>query len=73
MEVTSRDGKNCSKRRLAQRGSFAVDACECGAVHLTIGYVTMRLERSACAEMADAIAEALDLLATQNRPPRLLS
>ena len=71
--MTSRDGKNCSKRRLAQRGSFAVDACECGAVHLTIGYVTMRLERSACAEMADAIAGALDLLATQNRPPRLLS
>jgi len=52
----------CRRRKLAQRESFSVDACDCGALHLTIGYVTMRLDPCAYREMAAVISEALDRL-----------
>ena len=48
--------KNCRRHRLAERASFSVDECECGALHLTIGYVTMRLEACAYREMAGGAA-----------------
>ncbi len=60
--------KNCRRHRLAQRASFSVDECECGALHITIGYVTMRLEACAYREMAAAVAEALNQLPVQDRP-----
>lgn len=65
--------KNCSKQRLAQRGSFAVDSCDCGALHLTIGYITLRLEPRACIELTGALCEALDQLAGERRHTTLLS
>ena len=55
---------NCRRRRLAERASFSVDECDCGAVHLTIGYVTMRLDPCAYREMAAAVSEALERLPT---------
>ena len=70
--MDSLDKKLCRRRRLAQRGSFTVDECECGAIHLTIGYVTIRLERCAYHEMASAVFEALGLV-TQSRSTSLLS
>jgi hypothetical protein len=60
--------KNCRRRRLAHRASFSVEECECGALHLTIGYVTLRLEVCAYREMAAAVTEALDQLPVQHHP-----
>lgn len=60
--------KNCRRHRLAERASFSVDECECGALHLTIGYVTMRLEACAYREMAAAIIEALARLPAASSP-----
>ena len=54
--------KNCRRRRLAHHASFSVDECDCGALHLTIGYVTLRLEVCAYREMAAAVTEALNQL-----------
>jgi hypothetical protein len=59
---------NCQRRRLAECGSFAVDECDCGAIHITIGYVTMRLDPRAYRELARAILEALDHLSVHQRP-----
>jgi hypothetical protein len=59
--------KNCRRRRLAHRAPFSVEKCECGALHLTIGYVTLRLEVCAYREMAAAVSEALDELPVQRR------
>ena len=50
--------KNCRRHGLAERASFSVGQCECGALHLTIGYVTMRLEAYGHREMAAAAIEA---------------
>jgi hypothetical protein len=52
------DGK-CERRRLAQRGSFNVEACDCGAVHHTIGFLTVRLDSCAYRELADALHDGL--------------
>jgi hypothetical protein len=60
--------KNCRRRRLAHHASFSVDECDCGALHLTIGYVTLRLEVCAYREMAAAVTEALNQLPVQHRP-----
>jgi len=57
----------CRRRRLAERQSFAVDECACGAVHLTIGYVTMRLDPCAYREMAATVTEALAQLPPAHR------
>ena len=59
----------CRRRRLAARPSFSVDVCECGAVHLTVGYTTMRLDEGAFREMAAMLAEALSHLSP--RPQHL--
>jgi hypothetical protein len=60
--------EKCERRRLAARASFAVDECNCGSIHLTIGYVTIRLDPNAYSEMAVAIAEAFDRLSAHARP-----
>lgn len=36
----------------------AVERCACGAIHLTIGAVTLRLQREAFVAIADPIADA---------------
>jgi hypothetical protein len=60
--------KNCRRNRLAERASFSVDECECGAVHLTIGFVTMRFDPCAYREMAAAVIEALPRLPIHTGP-----
>jgi len=49
----------CRRRRLAERPSFSVDECDCGALHLTIGYVTMRLDPCAYRELTAVVNEGL--------------
>jgi hypothetical protein len=58
----------CLRRRLAGRASFSVDECDCGAIHLTIGYITLRLDPCAFREMAAAVIEALEQLPERNHP-----
>jgi len=48
----------CNRRTLAV-GEFAmVEQCTCGAVHVTIGPVTLRLSASAIAPIASTLSEA---------------
>ena len=44
---------------MAEYGTFKIDACDCGIVHLTIGCLTLRFEPSAYDELASAIDESL--------------
>ena len=62
------DESKCRRRRLAERASFSIDECDCGAIHLTIGYVTMRLDPCAFREMAARAGFAFDRLPDQSRP-----
>jgi hypothetical protein len=49
----------CEKRTLATHGPFNVQVCDCGAIHLTLGFVTVRLEPSAYRELAAVVAAGL--------------
>jgi len=51
--------RKCEKRMLAAHGPFKVQMCDCGAVHLTAGFVTLRLEPSAYRELAAVVNEGL--------------
>jgi hypothetical protein len=60
--------RKCEKRRLAAHGPFNVQICDCGAVHLTAGFVTLRLEPSAYCELAAVVNEGLLALTVQTAP-----
>lgn len=49
----------CERQRLAEHGSFTVELCDCGAVHLAIGFVTLRLDPRAYRELARTVDEGL--------------
>jgi hypothetical protein len=49
----------CKRIRLAGNGLFTIDLCECGAVHLTIGFTTLRLAPSAYRELAYLLDQGL--------------
>lgn len=48
----------CPRHLLASRPIGAVELCHCGAVHLTIGGVTLRVVPAAVSELADLLADA---------------
>ena len=60
--------RKCEKRRLAEHGPFNVQMCDCGAVHFTAGFVTLRLEPSAYRELATVVNEGLLGLTAQIEP-----
>ena len=62
-----KDDTPCRRRRLASRASFAVEECDCGAVHLTIGYVTLRLDPCAYREVVAMMNDALERLPAPHR------
>jgi hypothetical protein len=62
------NGNTCRRRRLAERASFSVDECDCGAVHLTIGYVTLRLDPCAYREVVATMNDAVERLPSVDRP-----
>lgn len=43
---------------LARAPGIEIDACRCGAIHLTIGALTLRLEPAAFDRLSATIAEA---------------
>lgn len=60
--------KNCKRRRIAESGSFHIELCKCGVVHLTIGCLTLRLDPNAYRELAIAIHKSLPNLETHDAP-----
>ena len=70
---------NCSRRVLAAGDYMLVEQCTCGAVHLTIGAVTLRLSRTAIPSLAETLGEAArslilrDALAAPARGDEVLS
>lgn len=56
------NSEKCVRRRLAERGTFIVEICDCGAVHLTIGFLTLRLDPCAYRALAGALDDALRVL-----------
>ena len=54
--------RQCKKTRAAECGAFSVDLCDCGVVNLIVGFVTIRLEKPALADLAEAIRVGLDAL-----------
>ncbi len=52
----------CQRHLLARNPVGAVELCHCGAVHLSIGGVTLRLMPGAIARLAELLAEAADEL-----------
>jgi len=58
----------CEKRKLAERGNFNVELCDCGAVHLTVGFLTLRLDPRAYRELAGAIDQGLRAMEVRDQP-----
>ncbi|HEY0250708.1 MAG TPA: hypothetical protein VGC41_04245 [Kofleriaceae bacterium] len=54
--------QSCRRDILASSDFALVERCNCGAVHLTIGAVTLRLAPSAIAELAETLADAATAL-----------
>jgi hypothetical protein len=50
--------RECTRRTLAAGDYMVVEQCSCGAVHVTIGAVTMRLTASALPALAQTLDEA---------------
>ncbi len=52
----------CHRAPLAQGALCTVDYCNCGIVHLTVGAVTLRLDRDAAQHLCKTVADALRIL-----------
>ncbi len=51
--------RDLCRRQLLARGPFAlIERCSCGAVHLTVGAVTLRLAPEALVELATVVGDA---------------
>ncbi|HYC23854.1 MAG TPA: hypothetical protein VEI94_14180 [Candidatus Bathyarchaeia archaeon] len=46
-------------RKLVKHGPFTVELCDCGLVHLSASFLTLRLDRGSYRELALAITAAL--------------
>ena len=49
----------CTRRPLAGSEQCIVEECACGAIHVTIGAITMRLGPGTVADMAGTLTEAM--------------
>ncbi len=58
--------RECQRQTLARSGFAIVELCNCGAVHLTLGAVTLRLAPEVMPELAQTVAEAARELALQD-------
>jgi hypothetical protein len=57
----------CPPRRLLVQGTFSsVEHCRCGAVYLSVGPVSLRLESSALRELAEVMLEASFILSGES-------
>lgn len=58
----SQDTDGCTRRTLATSEGCKVEECDCGTLHLTLGPVTLRLEREAVKDLHGTLASALERL-----------
>jgi len=64
-----RRGGDGPGRQVIARGSFVLaERCSCGAVHLSVGPVCLRLDPAALPELAQVIHEAFEVLLTISPP-----
>ena len=52
---------SCKKTPLSSHGSFTVERCSCGTIHLHIGALTLRIEPSALEQLAVTLGEAASI------------
>jgi len=50
----------CQRRLLSQRGPFLVESCGCGMVHLTFGFMTLRVAPTAVEVLCATLLEAVE-------------
>ena len=62
------ESSKCQRIVLAGNGSLRIESCDCGAIHLILGFATMRLDRCAFGALAGVIAEAVRRL---EKPPQV--
>ena len=62
---------SCARTRLAEGGLAAVDVCECGVFQLHLGALSLRLEPSALADLAETLQRALSAQARRHAPAAL--
>lgn len=63
----------CTRRTLAA-GDFArIEQCNCGAIHVTIGAVTLRLTPGALGPLAETLGDAVNALALEHARTTLTS
>jgi hypothetical protein len=67
------DRSICARRTLAAGAFSVVEQCTCGAVHVTIGAVTLRLTASAIAPIGETLVEAARALGHEPAPALRMS
>ena len=67
--MANRD-ERCGSRTLAQQAGVRVDACACGELHVTIGSLTIRLDRARYLLLCDTLLAATRQL-PQGAAPRV--
>jgi hypothetical protein len=55
--------QECRRQVLGRCGFVLIELCNCGAAHVTLGAVTLRLAPEAIAELAEAAGDAARELA----------
>jgi hypothetical protein len=55
--------RDCTKRRLAEGEVVIVDGCDCGAMQLHMGALTLRLSTSAVTSLVETLQRALNQVA----------
>lgn len=55
----------CTRRRLAENDIATVDACDCGAIHLHLGALSLRFTATAF----DALAQVLETARNRRQAP----
>jgi hypothetical protein len=68
LEVLPKVQPGCSRHRLAAGPYGEVQLCSCGAVHLHIGALTLRLPLEAVAELRSMLSLAEDRIETLREP-----
>ena len=52
---------SCKKTTLSSHGSFSVERCSCGTIHLHIGALTLRIEGRSLDQLALTLDEAASI------------
>ncbi|XXF75852.1 hypothetical protein P2318_22690 [Myxococcaceae bacterium GXIMD 01537] len=67
MNTQNTDG--CIRKTLSDSPGCRVEVCGCGTLHLTMGPLTLRMERGALEDLQNTLATALGALETREQRP----